>query len=525
MAEQTTTSETNQAAARARARAIRAAAEASPRLSASEQRRVAENLWGILAEAERQNVSKARVLHAAGQGTEGESTKRLPRFAINPDLPAAEKERRAGGLTKRVTPYLAIAEAAARLLGQGENAFVASLLVGTRFTSTDEGTMASDEDEVAAELAELVRRICSGVARKHGLADLFRTVHSRSLCRHSGALRQTSDDTWSLWRSFSDGALVTGFQDEGYIWSMPYPSVLLGWTKLADLDFRLVRRSRRSSQGEGGSESEDEFEEVSDDQGAPVMVKGKFSAEVRLGILPAGPAGAPEAVFLTRIWTSAETARWSWEYPPLGEEGLPRCTGLKFQIPGFSWMSGLPYRPADVDGTDGYALRLETPPAAWEDGLRRLGWGAPSLHFGDLFMSEASTRIDVVSPAACRRLFDMLEDESPITDALVQRICADPPEEPGPGERYKVLFSEWYTQYWEIKKQETDIDILDEHITTPRGSLAWVLERSIFHERDERLDAVMDQVCATYAKEIGDYLGPIREWRENLKSDLRSKWS
>src|SRR4051794_27911221 len=104
----------NRAATAARASKIRDAVRGA-KLSPSEQERVAENMWRILAEAERQGAVKVAVLHAGGAGNEGESTKRLERFALNPDLDPARKQTKAGRLTKGADKYLRIAEAAGRL--------------------------------------------------------------------------------------------------------------------------------------------------------------------------------------------------------------------------------------------------------------------------------------------------------------------------------------------------------------------------------------------------------------------------
>ncbi|WP_210250181.1 hypothetical protein, partial [Microvirga aerophila] len=117
----------------------------------SERRLVANNLWRILQdlEASQPPIKKKDVLQAAGQGGEHDSTKRLPRFAINPDLPSADQDERAEAATQDIRKYLQIARAAARLAGQsGEDAFLRQLVSGTSFaTGISEGTAPEDPDE------------------------------------------------------------------------------------------------------------------------------------------------------------------------------------------------------------------------------------------------------------------------------------------------------------------------------------------------------------------------------------------
>ena len=181
-------SQQNRDATAARASKIRDAVKGA-KLSGSEQERVAENMWRILAEAERQGAAKAAVLRAGGAGKEGESTKRLERFALNPDLDPVRKQAKAGRLTKGADKYLRIAGEAGHLTSGDRDTYVAALFNGTRFAAA--GDTAVTED-VYVELADLIRTVCTGVARKHDLRRVFRVCDERYLCYY-GTLRQNRD--------------------------------------------------------------------------------------------------------------------------------------------------------------------------------------------------------------------------------------------------------------------------------------------------------------------------------------------
>ena len=85
---------------RARLIAVRANLRAQPRMAKfTDRKAIATNLYQILDRLERERgISKAKILHSAGQGGPGDSTKRLPRFALQPGLEPAEEDKRAENL-------------------------------------------------------------------------------------------------------------------------------------------------------------------------------------------------------------------------------------------------------------------------------------------------------------------------------------------------------------------------------------------------------------------------------------------
>jgi hypothetical protein len=87
---------TNRAAGRAHAAQLEEALIKAPRLRYADQRRFAENLWVILKQASEQGKrpTVAEILHASGQGGEGDSTKRLRKWAMDPKWPDEKKNKR-----------------------------------------------------------------------------------------------------------------------------------------------------------------------------------------------------------------------------------------------------------------------------------------------------------------------------------------------------------------------------------------------------------------------------------------------
>jgi hypothetical protein len=143
-------------------------------------RRVAENLWHILSDLEERDppIRKAVVLHAAGQGHGTDSTKRLPRLAIDPVWPEEKKRSRAAHVTKKVGTYVRVAREAAKLAGeQDEYAFLPKLLQGTTYAASGEDDKATKaEPEVVDELRFILEKSAHDIAARHDLAGAFESV-------------------------------------------------------------------------------------------------------------------------------------------------------------------------------------------------------------------------------------------------------------------------------------------------------------------------------------------------------------
>ena len=499
----------NRGATAARASKIRDAVR-GVKLSPKEQERVAENMWRILAEAERQGAAKTVVLHAGGAGNEGDSTKRLERFAMNPGLEPAKRHAKSGRLTKGADKYLRIAEAAGRLVQGDTDAYVADLFNGTRFAAI--GDTAVTED-VYVELADLVRTICIGVARKHDLQRVFRVCDERHLCYY-GELRQNRFDRWSeVWRGFADGTRVSGLLTDQNSWAMPYPSVLVGWTDLArDLPFRISASGHKPFGVEAANGC------VLDD----MVLNGTLKLEVRLAVLPLGPGGEPEPAFVACPWVFIPFGhmREQWECGPDGKmTALTDNWAFKAELPGVGANCaerGLP-RPLSHYS---YLCEPEFGMEGWADAFSDFEGFEPTRHYYDAYGSEVPVRVDLVSPSSCRRYLTLVRSSSAVTDHECPTTAddLDPAlEELTKSDRYK---------YWR-SLDETTLDSPESpQWRTSPNSLGEGLEYSLLYVSTaaRSFDVVLDRACARYAADVDHVLLEEDSWREAAKATLRTKW-
>ncbi len=501
----------NRAAVVARAEKIREAARRA-KLLPYEQERVAENLWRILEEAEKHGCPKSTVLRQGGAGNEGDSTKRLERFALNPDLDQVRKQVKLGRLTKGAEKYLKIAEAAGRLVENDADAYVAQLFNGTRFVAAGEPAVSED---VYVEMADLVRTVCAGVARKHSLQEVFRLCDERRLCYYSRSLRQNRDDRWSnVWRGFADGARVVGLFDETDTWAMPYPSVLVGWSELAkELPFKVGRAGTASIFNDPGEEK------LSPD--SPVL-KGTFQVEVRLALLPIGPGGTVEPAFIACPWVAIPFGHMK-EQPDEGADG-------KYSLVTDRWTFESNFEGVEADccqrGTPaslwhfGYACQPLFGPEIWEGAFRDFAGSEPGRSYWDAYRSASPVRVDVVSPASCRRYLSLLRAPSAVTGLECPTIVDD--LDPALGD---MDAGEYYRHWRKLDEGTLDDPESPRWLTEP-GTLAEAVEYSTLtvSDEDRRFDVVLDRACSRYAKEVAEVLASVDGWRETAKAQLRAKW-
>ena len=463
----------------ARARRIREVV-AGVRLSGADQVRVAENMWRILEEAERRGVSKAKVLQAAGVGSEGDSTKRLPRFAINPDFDSGTKEKRAVQLTQTAQKYLRIAEKAGEMVESESDAYVAMLFNGTRFASAGDAVVTED---VHAELASLLRIVCAGVARKHDLQRVFRLCDERHLCRYSGSVRQNRDDRWvNLWHRFSDGARVNGLIDDMDQWTLPYPSVLIGWKKLSGgIPFAVTGKTQEGP--------------------AAHYQPGDLLLEVRLALLPLGPGGEVEPAFVTCPWTLH-----SFMSVPPGMDGKDCSEWAARGVPCVRERRGWTWDPGEGD--------------AWELAIQKYEGVEPALSYWDKYRSELPVRIDLVSPESCARILSGQRAGAALTDWEASTVVDD--LDPA----LEEMSEQERTNYWRSLYEPTLDDPESPRWRSEPGSLSETLEYSLLYavHPERRFDAVLDRVAKRVAAEVVEALEQVDGWREQAKARLHEKW-
>lgn len=507
----------DRAAMAARARKIREAAQGA-KMSATEQVRVAENMWRILEALERRGFSKATVLREGGAGNDGDSTKRLARFALNPELDPAKKAKKAADLTKGTSPYLRIAEAAGRLAERDEDAYVTNLFNGTRFAAAGDTALTED---FFVELSELIRTVSAGVARKHDLQRVFQLADERRLayynsvyCGGSGQLRQNREGRWSgLWHQFADGAEVVGLLTDQETWSMPYPSILIGYASLvSDLHFGF-------SQLGSGLIPATERNAI---EGKILFTReGALKLEVRIGLLPLGPDGAVEPAFITCPWLDIPFGHMREKWEPDQDGRMTVLTDewhFVSEVDGYGsdWSRrGLP----QIHSLGQFICHPQFGEEAWLEAFRPFAGEKPARHYQDFYRSYTPVRVELVSPASCRRLLALERTEHPNTRCCASVVVDDLDprlDDLTDSDRYK---------FWRRVPEDID-DPESPAWRSDTGTLAEAVENSLLgHARDgHAFDVVLDTVCARTARQVRETLETVDAWHEARKADLRRKW-
>jgi hypothetical protein len=162
-------------------RQIRAKFEKRSMVQSKQERiRLANNLWKILEDV-RPFVSTKAVLHAAGHVKHStDSTKRLPYFALDPNLPDSVREKRAEKLAKHIEAYAKIATQAAQLSGKDELSLIQQLVDGTYYVPLREDIDDANFDisaDVWADVQTALQLATTRISSKYNLPRFFKLVH------------------------------------------------------------------------------------------------------------------------------------------------------------------------------------------------------------------------------------------------------------------------------------------------------------------------------------------------------------
>ncbi len=514
----------NETSWRAHVTNIRSALEKAPRMKEADRLRTAENLWSILTKAEESGISKARTLQDAGKGGAGDSTKRLPHYAIDPTLLNDEKCRRAKELVQDGRKYLMIAESAGKLACNGDkDHFVAALFAGTSIGLSTDSVEDVNNADVYTELANMIREVSRGIARKHDLMRVFRDIEEHRLCRdpRHGTLWSSRDDWAALWGSFADGVRVSGIDDlataisspeprfRNDCWLLPYPNLRIGWgdpaaSGLAPGTNTWENPQFMVSRWIAAADGAKRLDALRREDGKPFRAPAKLFAEVRLGLLPVGAGGSPEPVFITRLWTLIHLTN-----PRLRELCVP--DDPNDELPEFvswpwlpsDWMAmddhylytwGLDLgAPADLEQHEARcaaligkepALVMQFSPAGWDD-------------------QGGGLRIDLVSAASCRTVLELIDGREgalACEDGTFVRHLVDP-------------------------KEATPEDRDDYICRSVDYTLASAVERSLFLARpDCRLDTLLDKECERVAVDVAAFLEPFKAARRRTQDEILQKW-
>jgi hypothetical protein len=193
------TQETRAAFSSSRVKLIGEKMDRNPMMeSIEERRRAANNMWRILAELDNQSprIRKRDVLHEAGLGGEDDSTKRLPYYAIDPDLPEDKQLRRAESVTKKIKKYEHLAQCAARLSKKvSKDHFLLVLVEGTKYAVLPHEARLEPAEATAqawAEIRGMIELASRSIAAKYELRECFDQIITAGI----------------RWESWSPGELV-----------------------------------------------------------------------------------------------------------------------------------------------------------------------------------------------------------------------------------------------------------------------------------------------------------------------------
>jgi hypothetical protein len=233
----------------------------------SERLPVANNLWEILTDLENSatSVSKKEVLHAADQGSGADSTKRLPYFAVNPELSKEEQDKRASKLTQHILRYVKIVEAAARLGGGNEKVLIERLVEGTSYSSSP-GDPENVEDltlEGWIAIEDALREVSKEITRKHDLQRFFSRVRELGIGVDSEDNFIQPAGRCEIYAAFEKQALPALTRTDDL---PPRPSVYLGEVSAGNLPCNV-----RLEPYDGDGEARDELFDRLEDSGLKIV--------------------------------------------------------------------------------------------------------------------------------------------------------------------------------------------------------------------------------------------------------------
>lgn len=195
--------------------------------------RLANNLWKILADVQ-PKASTKNILHAAGKGSDFDSTKRLSYYALNPDLSDAIKEKRALKLAKKVQHYTTIVSAAAKLSNTDESNLIKQLVNGTYYSQLPDSGHA--DIDVNAEgwhnVESAIKTAANKISTKYNLQHFFKSIRDLGIVDLTPIqLRRFSQRTGQPTRQWDlQEPPILVLTDE----LPPRPSVYLGEIRVCD---------------------------------------------------------------------------------------------------------------------------------------------------------------------------------------------------------------------------------------------------------------------------------------------------
>ena len=147
----------------------------------TEREQIAKNLWRLFKEVERRGGSRSDVVSDAGLGAEGDSTKRLDTYVLNPEASGERKRAKVERLAKKVEKYVRFVPTLASALNEDSGALLMQLVRGTAYQTSGLPDMSSGRDEPLINLLNALTTMGDWVLSRHDLRNYFRTIEERRL--------------------------------------------------------------------------------------------------------------------------------------------------------------------------------------------------------------------------------------------------------------------------------------------------------------------------------------------------------
>ena len=275
---------------------------ANPKLNDDDRLQIARNLYTLVAAAKSDNLNLINVLKAARQFNEGESTKRLYFYTIDPNLKGTEEEiNRITRLRRKASGYVRIAQGIAGERGLADkNAHLSDLFRGTSYSDQAEFPEDAFAETYASAFQQLLLEMIEALSIDHDLTNYFEKVQ-----RFRVPAFQLDPEKY--WIEHWNCQVVL---DKTTDWDFAYAGETGGLpsVQLYRLNLGAVPARMKVSQDSIGRSNE-VFPEIPLDASFGPWVNAKLQVwqEVRLAICPVAGASLPKPFFELRYAPLLET--------------------------------------------------------------------------------------------------------------------------------------------------------------------------------------------------------------------------
>jgi hypothetical protein len=489
-----------------------------------DRQKVAENLAGVLETASATHgVKIAHILEAAGQGP---STKQYGRFALKPELPTDEKEGRASRLSPSIAVYRRIAQEAAKLSGQDEDALLIDLVRGSSYDPESSNVPAANIPDWAFVLSEMLTAMATSVVKNSKLEWYFSQIEHYSLWlrRDKGSndpenLNFETDEE-SCYERIEDLILRLSQKETGvfasrdeYVSFFLFPYVWIGdiACKPTDVEIAVERKFRNETTGDeviriinkhGSSDVNSPFDNEFTISGSLLTYRQLF-----ILLAPYGPSRKILPLFATFPQADLTVSR---KHVVLGDDDQSARPENEQGEPPPSGHSEKPN-----EGIDSFELDdVPFPPVGSQNGKTKSH--AAHQSFSTEWVALKTKQSNCGAQARYR-----VNGEATLPPDFHEGFTF---EEVTPGSCSRLLGEDWVYDSYGLKDAtwgETTTMSL-----APYRTLASLIERNLyFASNDNRLDHLLIESSRECCKRLEDWTAQATAIIEERHAALRSEWT